>query len=221
MNEIILTERIIESKDWATIIFLLSFGIIAMNKTIYEVRFSEFLRLAYSSKYNKIYKDSTNLRSTFTLSFFFIQVVSISFFIQICLKNFGAIDYYSLRSFISVFNIVCLFILSKFLIERIIATTFNIEEFAEQFNLQKVNYRNYVAMLILPIDLILFYNNIASNIPIIIIIITLLATNIILYSQFLKLYQKTITNNLFYFILYLCTLEIAPYLFLYYWFTKS
>lgn len=221
MNELILTERIVESKDWATIIFLLCFGIIAMNKTIYEVRFSEFTRLAYSSKYNKIYKDATNLKSTFTLSFFFIQVISASFFIQICLKNFGFLDYYSFRSFLSVFNVVTAFILSKFLIERIIANTFQIEEFAEQFNLQKVNYRNYIAMLLLPLDLILFYNDIASNIPIIIIIITLLATNIVLYSQFLKFYQKTITNKLFYFILYLCTLEIAPYLFLYYWFTKS
>lgn len=221
MNEIILTERIIASKDWATVIFLLSFGIIAVNKTIYEVRFAEFLRLAFSSKYNKIYKDATNLKNTFTLSFFFIQLVSITFFIQICLKSFGSIEYYTLRSFLSIFNVVCLFILAKFLIERIIATTFNIEEFADQFNLQKVNYRNYIALLVLPIDLIFFYNDIASNIPITAIIIALLAINIILYSQFLKLYQKTITNNLFYFILYLCTLEIAPYLFLYYWFTKS
>ena len=36
----------------------------------------------------------------------------------------------------------------------------------------------------------------------------------------IKNYQNIIFSKLFYFILYLCALEIAPYYFMYYWFTK-
>ena len=73
MLAIQLQERIIESKDWATVLFVLCVGIIAVNKTISSVRFNEFIRLAYSDKYTKIYKDSSNLMSGFTVSMFVLQ----------------------------------------------------------------------------------------------------------------------------------------------------
>ncbi|WP_256463650.1 DUF4271 domain-containing protein [Flavobacterium sp. HJ-32-4] len=49
----------------------------------------------------------------------------------------------------------------------------------------------------------------------------IIAINGITYLSSLKTYQNLIVSHLFYFILYLCALEIAPYYFLYYWFTKS
>jgi uncharacterized protein YacL len=113
------------------------------------------------------------------------------------------------------------FILSKFLIEKIIATAFNIEEFVEQFNLQKVIYRTYIGLLILPINIILFYyDTVSRNIPILIIAI-ILAINALTYFISIKNYQNAIFSKLFYFILYLCAFEIAPYYFIYYWFTKG
>ena len=86
MLAIQLQERIIESKDWATVLFVLCVGIIAVNKTISSVRFNEFIRLAYSDKYTKIYKDSSNLMSGFTVSMFVLQLFSFSFFTLLVLN---------------------------------------------------------------------------------------------------------------------------------------
>lgn len=219
MEHLELTERFVVNKDWAFLFFLIGFGIIAWNKTLYDIRFHEFLKLSYSTKYIKIYKDS-GLSNSFTFSLFLIQLISGTFFVQICLKTFGFLTDYTLLSYLRILNIITFFILAKFLIEKIIATTFKIEYFTEQFNLQKVSYRNYAATLIFPLNLILFYNNFDSNLLLFFIMFLLLTTNILLYILFLKNYQKLIVNKLFYFILYLCTLEIAPYFFLYYWFTK-
>ena len=80
MLAIQLHDRIIESKDWATILFVICVAIIAINKTISSVRFNEFVRLAYSDKYTKIYRDSSNLMSGFTISMFVLQLISFSFF---------------------------------------------------------------------------------------------------------------------------------------------
>ncbi|PTT01953.1 DUF4271 domain-containing protein, partial [Flavobacterium sp. HMWF030] len=113
------------------------------------------------------------------------------------------------------------FILGKFLIEKIVATSFNIDEFADLFNLQKVTYRTYIGVLILPINAVLFYyDNIPKIIPLAIIGISLCIS---LYSYYIsiKTYQNAIISKLFYFILYLCALEIAPYYFMYYWITKE
>ncbi|MBB1138744.1 DUF4271 domain-containing protein [Myroides sp. WP-1] len=216
MDNLLLTERIVTNKDWATLLFFVGFSIIAINRTVFSVRFAEFTRLAISDKYLKIYKDNTNLRNSFTLSFLTIQFLSITFFLQIVAKSFGFIDHYSLLSFVQILNFSGFFVISKYLIDKIIGITFGIEDFVDHFNLQKATYRNYIGMYLLGIDLILFYNDIINQLIVGIIGITLILTNLSLYVIFIKNNRKTILNKLFYFILYLCTLEIAPYFIIYF-----
>lgn len=221
MIETIPHPRILDSKDWATVLFVLSFAIIAVTKSVFENRFADFANLIYSNKYIKVYKDSTNLKSTFTLSLFLVQVISLAFFIQITLSYFGHASKTDWLLYIQIVTLLVFFILSKYLIEKIIATSFNIEEFMEQFNLQKVTYRTYIGLFILPFNIILFYyDSISKNIPLLIIAIILII-NILTYLISIKNYQNLIFSKLFYFILYLCALEIAPYYFMYYWFTKG
>jgi hypothetical protein len=221
MIENILHARITESKDWATLLFVLSFASIAVTKSIFENRFADFARLAFSDKYTKVYRDSSHLRSGFTISLFFVQVISFAFFIQLSLSYFGHASKTDWVLYIQIVTFLIFFILSKYLIEKIIATAFNMEEFVEQFNLQKVAYRTYIGLFILPINIILFYyDSISKNIPLIMIFI-IVAINIITYFISIKNYQNLIFGKLFYFILYLCALEIAPYYFMYFLFTKG
>jgi hypothetical protein len=221
MLAIELHERIFESNDWATLLFVVCLGIVTVNKSISWVRFSEFIRLAYSSKYNKIYRDSGNLLDGFTVSMFVLQLISFSFFILLVIQQFATLETNTLILYIQIFTLLSVFVLSKYLIEKIIATAFKIEEFNEHFNLLKVNYRTYLSLLLLPISIILFYNPIQSNLFFGILIIILIVTNMITYVVALKLHQNFLIRKIFYFILYLCTLEIAPYYFIYNWFTKN
>lgn len=216
MDNLLLTERIVTNKDWATLLFFVGFSIIAINRTIFSIRFSEFTRLAISDKYIKIYKDNTNLRNSFTLSFLAIQLLSITFFFQIVARSFGFIEQYSLLSFVQILNFTCFFVIGKYLIDKIIGITFGIEDFVDNFNLQKATYRNYIGMYLLVLDLLLFYNDIVNQMAIGLFGITLILTNLSLYVIFIKNHRKTILNKLFYFILYLCTLEIAPYFIIYF-----
>lgn len=217
-----LHDRIIANKDWATVLFIFCVGIIAVNKAVSSVRFNEFVRLAYSDKYTKMYRDSSNLMSAFTLSMFVVQLISLSFFILLVLNQFGEVESKTdFIAYIQIFTFLSVFILSKFLIEKIIATAFKMEEFNEQFNLLKVNYRAYFGFILIPINIILFYNSFDSNIFFWILIVALFVINMATYLVALKLYQNLLMRKIFYFILYLCTLEIAPYYFIYNWFTKN
>jgi hypothetical protein len=228
MMELVYNERLASGKDWATLLFVACFAIIAINRNVFETRFSEFIKLAVSDKYTKIYKDSGNMLSWFTISFFLIQVISFTFLLQFLLSyqewdnpNFTLVQKHSWISFIQLFTLIGVFILSKYLIEKIIATSFNIEEFNELFNLHKVNYRTYIGLLLLPVNIFLFYNESQHPIVIYVIIGLIIATSIVSYLVSLRIYQNLILSKLFYFILYLCTLEIAPYYFMYYWFKNS
>jgi len=221
MTEHVLHPRITDTSDWAIIVFIMAFGIIALTKSLYENRFEDFTKLIFSDKYARIYKDSSHLMGMFSISLFFVQIISFSFFIQIILNRFGYGTKTDWILFIQIFTFVVYFVLSKFLIEKIIATTFKIEELVEQFNLQKVTYRTYVGLVLLPIDIILYYyDSILKSVPLL-ILYSIVALNVLLYLFAIKNYRKEIFSKLFYFILYLCTLEIAPYYFMYYWFTKN
>ena len=221
MIDYLLHPRITDNKDWATLLFLLSFIIIAFTKSVSENRFNDFINLIFSDKYIKVYRDSSHLKSGFTISLFFVQVVSLAFFIQLSLHVFGYASKTDWILYIQITTFLIFFILSKFLIEKIIATSFNIEEFVEQFNLQKVTYRTYIGLFLLPIDIILFYYDSFSRSFPVIIIGLVLVINVLTYFISIKNYQNLIFGKLFYFILYLCAFEIAPYYFIYYWFTKG
>lgn len=221
MIETVLQPRIIDSKDWATGLFILSFILIAITKTAFETRFHEFLKILVSEKYIKVYKDSTHLMSGFTILLFIVQILSFSFFTQLILHQLGYVSKFDWITYLRIFTFFGVFVLSKFLIEKIIATTFNIEEFTEQFNLQKVSYRTFLAVVLLPFNLYLFYNNNPSNILVFGIIGVILAINLYTYLVSLKIYQNLILGKLFYFILYICALEIAPYYFIFYLITKN
>ena len=221
MIENVLQPRIMENKDWATYLFIFSFALIAITKAAFETRFNDFLRILVSDKYIKVYKDTSHLKSGFTILLFIVQIISFSFFIQLLLHQLGYISKTDWILFIRIFTFFGIFVLSKFLIEKIIATTFNIEEFNEQLNLQKVSYRTFIGILLLPINIYLFYNNNPSNVLFFIVISLILITNLFTYLVSLKVYQNLLISKVFYFILYLCALEIAPYYFIYYLITKK
>jgi len=221
MIETVLQPRILEPRDWATYLFVFSFVLIAITKTAFEGRFSEFLRILVSDKYIKVYKDPSHLMSGFTILMFIVQVISFSFFIQIVLYTLGYVSKTDWIVFLRIFTFFGVFVLSKFLIEKIVAAVFNIEEFAEQFNLQKVSYRTFIGMILLPINIYLFYNISLSNVLIYCVIGIILIINLFSYLVSLKIYQNLLMGKLFYFILYLCALEIAPYYFIYYLIKKN
>jgi hypothetical protein len=221
MIEHLLHPRIVENNDWATVLFVFSLVLIALSKSLFENRFSEFIKLIVSDKYIKVYKDSGLMMSWFTVFLFIVQIISFSFFIHLLLTSFGYTIKTDWISFIQVFTFLTVFILSKYLIEKIIGTAFDIEEFVDQFNLQKVSYRTFLGLFLLPINCFLFYNHSNSHNFILIILSILLIINAFTYLLSIKNHQNILLGNLFYFILYLCALEIAPYYFMYYWFTKN
>ena len=213
--------RVIENKDWATIFFIVSLLLIVLLKSAFENRFNEFLRLVVSDRYLKIYKETSFLITGFNILLFFINLISLSFFIQLILDHYGYGSKLDWILFIQIFTFLGIFILSKFLLEKIIGVTFDIEGLMDQFNLHKVSFRTLIGLFLLPITIVLYYNNYTTNGVIITIIIILLVINLLTYLFSLKNYQSLILSKLFYFILYLCALEIAPYYFIYYLITKN
>ncbi|HLW62598.1 MAG TPA: DUF4271 domain-containing protein [Flavobacterium sp.] len=209
------------SVDWATMLFVLTLTVIVVTRNAFPVRFSEFIRLGISNKYLSVYRDANNIKSGFTISMFVVQMISLSFFVHYLLSLFGHSPLDSFIAFTRVFSVLVFFILIKYFIEKIIAVCFGIEEFVEQYNLVKVTYRSFLGLILFPLAALLFYNHFLPNYLLWGTLVMFVLTNIALFILLLKNHQNSLRQFILYFILYLCTFEIAPYIILYHWFVIS
>lgn len=207
--------------DWATLLFVATLGIIVITRNAFPVRFFEFLKLFISNKYLSTYRDANNIKSGFTISLFVVQLVSLSVFIHYVLAVLGLSYLDDITSYARVFSVLLFFILIKYFLEQIIAVCFGIEEFVGQYNLVKLTYRSFIGLLMFPIVVVLFYNQFLSTYLLWGVLIAFALSNLVLFILLIKNHQKLISRFILYFILYLCTFEIAPYIILYHWFAKS
>ena len=95
------------------------------------------------------------------------------------------------------------------------SSLFEIDKLIDQYLFQKISYKNFIGLFLVPVNLILLFSITPSLIILYIIIFLLLIVNIMGLITTIKTHQSLIKRNLFYFILYLCTLEITPYVILY------
>ncbi|MCX2678816.1 DUF4271 domain-containing protein [Galbibacter sp. EGI 63066] len=209
MNEVL---RHIDSHTTETILLFAALLSLTVAKLIDEHKFQSFTMLFVNHNYFNIFNRENKLTtSNFNIFLFIPQLITFSLVVWI------TIEFFDLSSKIPVYIILpflLLFILFKFYLEKMIATIFDINTFAESFHFHKVTYRNFSSLILLPLITLFIYSDLAPKIVLYVILFVFLSINIITIILTLRNHQKEIGKYLFYFILYLCALEIAPYLIL-------
>ncbi|MBK99584.1 MAG: hypothetical protein CMC85_03470 [Flavobacteriaceae bacterium] len=203
-------------KDAFTVIILSLIIIITLIKYNNHKKFNSLLKIFWNSSYLKKYKYE---KITYYLFDYFLQInfiVSLGLFVFIynIIYNGNRLSFNFLE-FIDIIQIIITFLVLKNLTEIVISWVFNIQWLTNLYLNEKINYNSLIGLIILPINvLILYFFNPSINILFIFIYIILLLKLTAYVNSFI-LHQKTIKKSWFYFILYLCTLEIIPYLLLY------
>ncbi len=214
-------ERHAESLDWASLVFLLAFIIISLAKSVYPQRFTDFISLLTSNKFMLFRGKEYKAFHPFNILMFGVNVLSVSLFIYLILKLFWPAEQFEepVILFIRITTAYASFILLKIGIEKIIANIFNLDDTIDYYLYQKLSHKNYTAVLLL-FPLLFFYYTISPGASAIYILLGLVVLgNLISLALIYRKNQNLISANWFYFILYLCALEIAPYFILYKLFT--
>ncbi len=213
MEEIIRNTAI---PDWITLLIFLCLSFVAIAKLKNASRFNEFIQLIVTNKYFLVHGKNPQIFNSFNTLLLLVQIISASLFIFIFLVSFR--EDLSLQNqivYIQILGFFTLFIGLKFYIEKIIATLFSIEKLIDTYLYQKLSYRNLIALLLLVFNMILLYTTIPSTSILIAMVTIIVLFNIISLGYSYKVQEKLVRGHLFYFILYLCALEISPYIILY------
>ncbi len=206
--------RNFESHDWITLILVGVLLFLVFVKNRYPYKLYNFSRILSTPKYFTESHKSLSGSGLFEFSLFIIQILLTAlglYFLTVGLE----IAQGGLLLYVKIFLIYGVFMGGKYYFEKIIGVIFSIERFLNTYLFFKVAYKNFLALCLFPLLLILTYFWKGSEFFYKVIFILFVAVNLLSISKFYKKRKPEISQNLFYFILYLCTIEIVPYFILY------
>lgn len=207
------TKIIYQNSDWITLILLFVFVVLSLLKVIFKDRLYHESTLFFSKKYLSIYfnKEKNLILNLFQAALFIIKLLVLSLLFYFANMYFKIHpNSLNFNTYMLLFFGVGLYFSIHFLIGLLLAFLFNLKNEHTKVIYSKTSYFNNLILWLLPF---LIFSVYASKYQEILFRITFLLFVLLLilrYSLFLLNNKKLIFNNLFYFILYLCALEIAP-----------
>ncbi len=209
MNDAIL--RNVQSIDWITIVLCCSIVALVIAKSLFYNRFLNFIILPFNNKYIFLYNKKEKLSHWFNVFLSIFQVLNLALFLFILNKIFS----FSTQSktptlYFIILGVLLIFFIVKIFFQLGNAFIFNISGEIAEYLFKKISYLNYSSFIMFTANILLTYVLKDSKTVAYTCIFLILLINTIGWVTVIKNYQKLITNNFLYFILYLCTLEIAP-----------
>lgn len=197
--------------DWYTTVIVVSLTLVVVAKLLNFNRFCDFLRLSGNSNYLKIYFKDHKFLDLFDIVLFLNFCINGTLIRILTYTHFAQkIDLNQLM-FIKTAAILGTGVLLKILLELGVGYVFDIQKLFHSYVFQQVSFLNFLGIVLIPLNSLLIFgapNNQTLTVFILVISGVILCIGLM---KSIKLHQKLLINNFFYFILYLCTLEIGPY----------
>ena len=201
--------------DGFTIIILLNIIIVTLAKALNNSKFKQFIFIYLNNSYLKFSTNNNSFLSSFNSLLNINYLISLSVYISIFLSysNPGVNNNFDISIFLKTLFVVVLFIYTKYLFEILVGWSFNIRKVIITFNLQKNSFNKLIGIIIILFNSLSIYSFPGSVTFIKISVFFVILLYLVGLYKVIILNDKLILSNMFYFILYLCTLEIVPILF--------
>lgn len=214
-------ERYTVTQDWITLLLVAVFILLVVTRYAYTQRFDHFIMLFATDKYLLLKGKKTNIFHPFNILLFTINIISVALFIYLFYLSLS--DVVPERPevlFLRIATAYASFVLLKFSLDKILANIISLDRKMEYYLVYKLSYRNFMSLVLLPASIIYIYVWQPSATALYITLGIILIVNLITIAGFFRKNQQYILSHWFYFILYLCALEIGPYFILYKLITK-
>ena len=203
------------SSDWISFIYLAILLLIVAAKYINTNEFYLFFKFDFIKSYFAEKKRLKQQIIWFDLILFIItiSVMSISMMqIKTLKTNSDIVNFSHIGLFFSII------IISKSLLEICVGFFINKTDLILNYIFFKISSLGYASLLILPLTAILTYNKIQFEGFSYLVIVLFCLTNLVFIGNYIYRYRKYIIQDLgLFFILYICSLEIAPLVISYKW----
>lgn len=202
-------ERIIVDKDWISLLLLGVVFLIVLLNFINQKRLQKLLFLPFNDSYRLNYSQQT--WHIFNILFFVVSNLILSLFVYVVILHFSPARIVNTANpYFRILSLVLIYWIFRYGLGKLMAFLFEIKKTQNKVAFMKMSYLFSSSLyLLLFLIIIIYYSNFKAfliNITIAFYAVLLLVR----YVRFINIYKRLISTHLFYFILYLCALEIAP-----------
>jgi len=201
--------------DWISIVIIAVLSILAITNFAFENRFRKLFSLPFSKSYFTLYeKDSPLIFNAFNNMLFVVNLLTFSLMIYFVLDAFnlnisgssGFKLYWQILLSLAVF-----FSLKHFLLKMLNVLILNTREI-NKFTFYKLTFRSLTAVLIVMLLIVVVYSSLNKIVGAYLLLTVTTGFFAFGYVYSSKLVLDKNSNSLLHIILYLCALEIAPFL---------
>lgn len=209
-------ERVYGEQAWLFALLILVFLVFSLDKLLYGSRLYDLMLNRFSKTYRiKYFGENQRVLTVFNLTLYFFQITFLSLFLM-ALSNYGVIRIELNEN--TVYNYLLLWSLAfsvlslKLGLLLFISSVLGLSEIFMRLLTFTFNYFSVICLWMLPALFIGLFSGIQGTSWLLILLLIFVVFALISFL-FLMLNNKyLLSKGLFYFILYLCTFEIAPIL---------
>ncbi len=206
------TLRLIDTADWITMVLLTSLFFVVIGKSFFYNRFMNFIILPFNNKYIIMYNKKDRLINWFHIFLTLFQLFNFALFVYLARRIVFQLDDSAYPFiYVLILGLLGLFLLMKVILQLFNAFIFNITSTISELIFKKLTYLNYSGIVMFLANVILTYALKDSKTVVYVSFGLIMLINLIGWVNLIRNHQFYITSNIFYFILYLCALEIAPF----------
>ncbi|MGI9551722.1 MAG: DUF4271 domain-containing protein [Aurantibacter sp.] len=203
--------RATENFDWITVLIFCSIIFLVVAKSLFYSRFLNFIILPFNNKYIFMYNKKDKLMNWFHIFFTVFQIINFSIFVYLAwITLWQPKSGSSPFVFPIILASILLFLIIKIVLQLASGFIFGSSKTISELIFKKLSYLNYSGLIMLIANIILTYIAKDSTMVVYVAVLLVLLVNTIGWVTALRNHQKFLAYNFFYFILYLCALEIAP-----------
>ncbi|MEN1785124.1 MAG: DUF4271 domain-containing protein [Bacteroidota bacterium] len=203
--------RYIPDTDWMTIILLFGLLLLAAGRSFFGDSFKTFLVVPFSNSYFALSKKKSKMVRGFHWVLCLFQILNVSLFVVLITTTLLDTTFAATPK---VFGIIlaglAVFLTLKVVLQMGNGLFFDNQGLMTDIIFQKLTFFNYGGLISFVGNIFLIFIFQGNTALVYLMLFFLVLINGIGLVHILRNYQNLIVYKKFYFILYLCTLEIAP-----------
>jgi hypothetical protein len=199
--------------DIFTITFLITLLVLGLANFLFPLRFRETLLAAFSARhFNQLEREGGIMDNWVSFFLFFNFIVVFAVFVFLSIRNFGGIGFIDNSPVVIQIGYsaiaISIFLFVKYIVVRFIAWIFRTENATRLYFLNILTINQWIGIVLLPVLIIDVFNQSIHFTGFAWIIFILLNVFKIIRGAYIG--HKSLNFSVYYLILYLCAIEIAP-----------
>jgi hypothetical protein len=204
-------DRIDFSNNWLTPVFVFALLLLVVLKISNQQKLSGYFSAIFIKGFIiKKTEERESLFNTFDIVLLCFSAIVYAVFFSVIAELFLDVTA-SFTVFVSAFSFVVVYLILSLVLDVGMANLFEVQNETSYLFLTKIAYLYNTALILFPVLIITTYSSLGVAVLFVVFALFFLLSMLLLFIN----NKNLILNKLFYFILYICALEIAPLLFIY------